>query len=360
MKKVYKTAFIIIFMLVIALNAVTVGAAGENGGNTAIENNERDHSQENCDKVYLGGMPFGIRLFSSELKVIGFSEIATGSGNVCPAFDAGIRENDTIISINSSPVTSIDDIVKACDMSCGKSISIKCRRDGKELDFSVSPVLSKDENAYKSGMWVKDSTAGIGTVTYVVPGTYAFAGLGHCICDTGNTCTAGHSKGIIYDVNITGVRKGAEGAPGELIGEFSDVMTGSLIANTEEGVFGLFSKIPDDAANSGLITVAKSSEIHEGDAYIRCTLGNGSAEFYKVKVENLDLEEGSNKNFVIEVTDNDLLALTGGIVQGMSGSPVVQDGKLIGAVTHVFVNDPSKGYGIFISQMEESMPDILI
>lgn len=315
----------------------------------------RSFAAENVKEVYLGGIPFGIKLYSDELKVVGFSAVDSKNGDVSPAYDAGIRKNDGILAIDGEKVSSVEDIVNACKNSGGGEITIECRRDGKIKSFSFKPALSVSEGQYKTGMWIKDGAAGIGTVTYIIPETRAFAGLGHGICDAVTGKLEKLSGGVVTEVDITDVKKSDEGSPGELVGSFTDKKTGSLVSNTESGVYGILSDIPDEADE--LIEIDDSAK--EGDAYIRCTLGGNITDNYSVTIKNVDNSADTNKNYVIEVTDEKLLERSGGIVQGMSGSPIVQDGKLIGAVTHVFVNDPTKGYGISISEMLKSMPDIL-
>lgn len=309
--------------------------------------------------VYIGGIPFGIKFYSEGITVVGFSEVDTDSKTKSPAYDAGLRENDVIINVNSKLITGVEDFLCITESSKGEPISVDYKRMGKVYSTSFSPVLSKSENKYKTGMWVKDSTAGIGTVTYIMPETKAFAGLGHSICDSKTGEILKMTKGIVTDVEISGVEKGVEGTPGELKGTFSSKKTGTLVSNTPVGIFGIYNSIPSNITENNLIKVADESEIVPGEAKILCTLGKEGSGEYDVNVTSVDFNEASNKNYVIEVTDPDLINLTGGIVQGMSGSPIIQNGKLIGAVTHVFISDPRKGYGISIGNMIRNMPDML-
>ena len=355
-----KTTSKIVTFLILILTAVTftVGASAA-GTDEAVHGyiQYEDSAEASAKEVYLGGIPFGVRLYSGELRVIGFAEIDCADGSASPAYDAGIRENDVILSVNGNEVNTASDLIDACESSDGKEIVIVCKRGSGTLSFSFKPSLSESESKYKTGMWIKDSTAGIGTMTYIVPETNAFAGLGHCICNSRTGEAENVASGTVMEVDITGVEKGAEGEPGELAGSFTQKKIGTLISNTEEGIFGLLSKIPEGIGSDDLIGVEKCGK--EGDAYLKCTLSDNIPEMYKIEITSVERDEETNKNYVIEVTDERLIDQTGGIVQGMSGSPIIQDGKLIGAVTHVFVSDPKKGYGISMENMEKGMPDIL-
>ncbi len=308
-------------------------------------------------EVYAGGIPLGIKLYTGELRVIGFNEIDTADGERCPAYDAGIRENDIILSVNDKKITSASGLMDECDLSDGGKMKIVCKRGDETLSFVINPALSESDNKYKTGMWIKDSTAGIGTLTYIVPETKAFAGLGHAVCNSRTGFKEKPDDGIVTSAVITGVEMGSEGDPGELIGKFDGEKIGTIASNADEGIFGLFTDIPDSIDESDMIPVSEYGE--EGSAYIKCTLSDNIAELYTINITSVDRDESSNKNYVIEVTDDRLLEQTGGIVQGMSGSPIIQDGKLVGAVTHVFVNEPAKGFGISMEKMLDSMPDIL-
>ena len=339
-KAVVAAIFIILIILSVSVSAAGADLAGRS--------------------VYLGGMPFGIKMYTNEITVIGFADVDAAGGPERPAYDAGIRENDKIISVNSKIVKSAADLTRECENCGGNNIIIKCDRDGKTLDFSFTPSLSVSENKYRTGMWIKDSTSGIGTVTYIVPETMSFAGLGHGICNGTTGKLERLVKGDVMSVVINDVKKGAEGAPGELVGTFTDERTGVLVSNTNEGVFGVFGLLPEGADNGDLIKIAGKSDVKEGKAAIRCTLGGNGPEYYDIRLVEIDKTDETNKNFVIEVTDKRLIEKSGGIVQGMSGSPIIQNGRLVGAVTHVFVSDPTKGYGISIAEMDRSMPDILV
>ena len=309
-------------------------------------------------QVYLGGMPFGVKFYTGTLVVSGISEVDGAEGNRLPAKDAGIQENDIILKVNGKEIATAEDVSKAVEESEGKPIVLTCRRGENEFEVSITPVLSKSTNQYRIGIWMKDSTAGIGTVTYIITETGGFGGLGHGICDKdGNLIEI--ERGFVTDISISGINKGAPGAPGELHGFFSSGKTGTVTCNTECGVFGVFSDISDLKETGTLIDIGTREKIHDGAATIRCTLDDNTVEEYAAQITIPENSDTQTKNFTIKITDPSLLEKTGGIVQGMSGSPIIQDGLLVGAVTHVLVSDSAEGYGIYIENMLQEMPDIL-
>lgn len=357
MKKTAKTAAALSALLFILTLNIRITAA--NNYITSDMNSCTVTKSDGEGKVYLGGMPFGVKMYTNELTVVGFTDVETDDGPKRPAYDAGVRENDVILSINSKRVTDVEDIVQACDGSNGAKIELECSRNGEIIHFSFSPSRSSSDNRYKTGMWIKDGISGIGTVTYIVPETGAFAGLGHPICSVGTGEKVNASKSYVTFASITGVEKGNEGDPGELIGSIGSDRAGIVVSNADSGVYGIFSELPEGVKDDDLIETSPVSEVVSGTAMIKCTLNGSEAEYYDINLINVTSEGDSNKDFIIEVTDEELINKTGGIVQGMSGSPIVQNGKLVGAVTHVFVNDPTKGYGISIDEMQKNMPDIL-
>jgi stage IV sporulation protein B len=303
------------------------------------------------DTVIPGGNPFGIKMFTKGVMVVGTSDIDVGGKMANPAKECGIRVGDMILSINDEAVEMNEDLSKIISESGGRAMEVLIRR--KEVEFKVvlTPVLSPLDNSFKAGVWVRDSSAGIGTLTYYDPLTGIFAGLGHGVCDvdTGNLMPL--SKGEAVNVTITGVTKGAAGFPGELRGVFSSQKAmGVLIENSESGVFGSTTVFP---ALHEAVPVALKHEVKEGEAYIYTTINGNQPQKYTILIEKVNLTDAHpTKNMVIRITDEALLAVTGGIVQGMSGSPILQNGYLVGAVTHVFVNDPTRGYGIFAENMQ--------
>ncbi|MBQ9784328.1 MAG: SpoIVB peptidase [Clostridia bacterium] len=301
-----------------------------------------------------GGMPFGVRFVTEGVMVVGFCDVETQNGKVNPAAEAGLRQKDMILAVNGETLSGASDLTDRIEASGGNALKLSCRRGGRSFEVTLKPAYCPAESRYKTGIWVRDSGAGIGTVTFIIPDTGAFAGLGHGICDADTGALIPMKRGTVSDVTISSVVKGAPGAPGELKGYFNAGKTGSLLGNCACGVWGVFSDIPDEAPEP--MPVGLRDDLKEGKAEILCTLDSNKMERYDVKISNISRDATGSKCFTVTVTDPDLIALTGGIVQGMSGSPIIQNGKLIGAVTHVLINDPTRGYGIFLENMLVGMP----
>ena len=304
--------------------------------------------------LYPGGMPFGVKFYTDGVMVVGFCDIDTARGSVNPATRAGLRAKDVILKIDGEEIKGAADMTERIDASQGKAMKLTCRRGGKEFETTLTPVLSASEGKYKTGIWVRDSGAGIGTVTFLFPDSGAFAGLGHGICDADTGALVEMRKGAVSDVTISSVVKGAAGAPGELKGHFNPGRAGALLGNSACGVWGVFSEVPEVSCEP--MPIGLRDDITEGDAYILCTATGDEVQKYDIRISNIKRDATGSKCFTVTVTDPDLLALTGGIVQGMSGSPIIQDGKIVGAVTHVLINDPTTGYGIFLENMLANMP----
>ncbi len=297
-----------------------------------------------------GGVPFGVKLYSEGVLVVGVDSVMCDGKSISPAGDAGIREKDMIISVNGHNVIEAMQVSELVNASGGKAVEVAVKRGEAELVFSVTPVISEEDGKYRTGLWIRDSTAGIGTVTYIDPKYGSFAGLGHGICDVDTGELVPLSRGSVVNVEISGVVKGRSGTPGELKGYFSSGKIGTLFGNRECGVYGIFAQYPAGIEDI-TVPVSLPGEICVGEAEMLCTVDGGGVCPYKVEISHIDHSGRSVKNFVVNVTDPALLEKTGGIVQAMSGSPIIQNGKLVGAVTHVFINDPTKGYGIFIENM---------
>ena len=300
-----------------------------------------------------GGNAFGIKFFTDVILVIGLSDVKTTEGSVSPGRIAGIVPGDIIKAVDGEKIENSEAFVKKIEGLGGKEISLLINRDGTDMEIPIKGVLSQETNTYKMGLWVRDSTAGIGTVTFIDSNSNIFAGLGHGICDTDTGVLMPLGTAAIVDVTITGINKGKVNDPGELKGSFSNLREGFLTANTHVGVFGLYDRLPKDTLPA--IPIGLRGEVVPGEATIICTLNGEKPQEYTIKIVKINKMDSETKNILIRVTDEKLLEQTGGIVQGMSGSPIIQNGKLIGAVTHVLYNDPTKGYGIFIENMLEKL-----
>jgi len=304
------------------------------------------------EQLYLtpGGEPFGIKLFTEGVMVVGLGSVQTANGTERPAEKAGICKGDVILSIDGQPVGSNEGVAAVVAASGGRALQLQLVRGGVQRTLRLVPALSKDGSGWQAGLWVRDSSAGIGTLTYVDPANGFAAGLGHGVTDSDTGQLVPVASGQFVSVRITGTTKGQAGAPGELHGSFADGQKlADLVYNSEQGVYGAVSS---HFWQKAALPVAFRQSVHKGKAKILCTVQGSEPKLYDVEILQLNLSDSAAvKNMVIRVTDKQLLAATGGIVQGMSGSPILQDGCIVGAVTHVFINDPTRGYGIFIENM---------
>lgn len=294
--------------------------------------------------VILGGQPFGVKFYNDGVMVIELEEFFNGSHYVCPAKEGGLQVDDVIKKVNGIEIKTNEDLQETATGCGGKGMSFIIERDGKELCKTVKPQANT-VGTYLLGAWVRDSCAGIGTVTYYNPDDNYFAALGHGICDrdTGAMMPLGEAE--IVGASISSVEKSSTGKAGSLNGYFTDKTLGTVTNNTINGIYGT---IIDNSYLSGdRFEIAEFDEIQTGDAQIITTISGDRPESYDLKITSIRNDNPrNNENFVIKVTDKRLLDECGGIVQGMSGSPIVQNGKLIGAVTHVFLNNPEEGYGV--------------
>ena len=299
--------------------------------------------------VQVCGTPFGVKLFSDGALVVAFSDRYTALGSENPAKAAGLRLGDLIVSAGGREVRSNDDLTAAIRAANGRPLPVVYRRGGAQYTAELVPV--KDEQGdYKAGVWVRDSGAGIGTMSFIDPAHGTFAGLGHSISDADTGADLTLLSGEIVPVTITGCIRGAAGSPGELRGEFSAAPAGTVLANDTAGVYGQYS----GSQTGHSMPVANLQEVIPGDAELWTTVQGTTAQPYKVKIERVTMTGSDpNRNLLIRVTDARLLEATGGIVQGMSGSPIVQNGQLAAVLTHVLVNDPTSGYAIFAATMLE-------
>ncbi|MBQ3000480.1 MAG: SpoIVB peptidase [Oscillospiraceae bacterium] len=287
------------------------------------------------------GAPFGTKLYTKGVIVVQAEEDS-------PAAAAGIRAGDVILSYNNVTVTSNEALAKQVNRCEGGSQTAVVQRNERTQTVQITPA--KTESGWSIGLWVRDSAAGLGTLTYYDPATNTVAGLGHSITDVDTGRTMPIQSGSLVTATVHGVRIGEAGNPGELLGSLNDTTIGTLTANTECGLFGTA-----DYDFSGVsYPIALKDEIEVGEAQILCTVAGTTPKAYTIRITEVRNNLSETRNLCIQVTDPELLAATGGIVQGMSGSPILQNGKLIGAVTHVLLNDPTSGYGIFIENMLEA------
>ena len=295
------------------------------------------------------GTPFGIKMLTDGVIVTDFGAVNSPADCVSPAETAGIKRGDVITSVNGIEVRDSLSLSEAVQNS-GDSCTLEIIRNGEEITLTAIPVKSDEDGEYKLGLWTRDSCAGIGTMTFYDPENNIFGGLGHSVSDISTGMTLPLLDGEITTVTITDVLKGSDGVPGELRGAFiSDQKTGTVEINSEYGVFGYSDTTP---VLKEPIEVAHRDEIKKGKATIYTTVAGMMPQEYDIEIEKIDYGSTSaSRNMTIRITDNELLSLTGGIVQGMSGSPIIQDGRIIGAVTHVLLNDSAMGYGIFIENM---------
>ena len=319
--------------------AVTVSAISDEGVRVSSRIWEllfSKDAQESTEEIYLvpGGGVFGARLKREHLAIEDAGEIK------------GVDSGDLLLKVNGTEVHTAKDVTDAVKSASGKSVTLTLSRSGRQFEVKATPKCIN--NSYSLGITLRDSAAGIGTITYIDPQTGSFGGLGHGICDAESKLPIEIDEGQVTGVILGGVQKGAAGKPGELSGILTDKLLGEVHFNTDSGVFGTLAATPSLPA---AIPIGRSTELHEGEATIISTVKNGKRMEYSVKIFQIEKDTGGTKCFKIKVTDPTLIALTGGIVKGMSGSPIIQNGKLVGAVTHVMINDPTEGYGIFIENM---------
>lgn len=300
--------------------------------------------------VIPAGTPFGIKMFTDGVMVVGMSDLDISGRAVNPAKTAGIKTGDIITAIDGKRVNYNEDVGEIIENSSGRSVRVDFSRNGEKKQTMLTAVKSPVDGSFRAGMWVRDSSAGIGTMTFYDPQSGRFGGLGHAICDVDTGEMMPLSSGEAVEVTITGVSRGSSGFPGELRGVFASGQTiGELTVNDKTGIYGSCCYAP--AANKPVKTATRS-EVHTGNATIYTTVSGSRPQAFDIRIERVAATDANpTKNMIIRITDPKLIELTGGIVQGMSGSPILQDGKLVGAVTHVFVNDPTRGYGIFIENM---------
>lgn len=305
-----------------------------------------------ADSLVPIGRAAGIKLHADGVMIASVDPVTTSVGQVSPAETAGLQPGDIILTVNEKPVDTNNELQEEVANSEGKEIALNVRREEKMIACKVSPV--QDTNGkYRLGVMIRDGMAGIGTITYVDPDTGAYGSLGHGICDGESGVLVPLADGSLMEASVANVHRGQAGEPGALQGEFNlQEDMGTVEKNTDTGIFGV---LTDDSyyKNGQQMPIASSSEVKTGPCEIWSNVEGETVQHYKAEITKTCKEKGDGV-LMLHVTDPVLLEKTGGIVQGMSGSPIIQDGKFIGAVTHVLVNDPTRGYGILIENMLEA------
>ncbi|WP_298841100.1 SpoIVB peptidase [Clostridium sp.] len=307
--------------------------------------------------VYPGGQPIGVKLNTKGVLVVALSDIDGVNGKIqSPAATAGVEIGDSIIKINNIVINHAEDVSRFINKGKNTELTLKIQRrnNTKFFDIKVKPTTDSADGKQKIGLWVRDSTAGVGTLTFYDSKNNKFAALGHPITDSDTGTILSVNNGVIISSNIVSIKKGTRGTPGELRGIFIDEnkIKGQLINNTECGIFGNGTKSLINNKFNKPMKVGLRDEIEEGDAQILTTVNGNEPELFKIKIQKLlPQDKAGSKSMIIKITDPRLLEKTGGIVQGMSGSPIIQNNKIVGAVTHVLINKPDVGYGIYIEWM---------
>jgi len=306
------------------------------------------------------GNAIGMKLYTKGVLVVGMSQIETDKNEKKKPYEnSGIEQGDTILEINNNIVGNTEELIKEVENSKGNTINIKYLRDDKTMQTDITPVKSK--NTYKIGLWVRDAAAGVGTLTFYEPSTNLFMALGHGISDIDTEEIVNIANGELVTANIVSITKGRKGYPGEIRGTIDEGKTiGTIYKNTNFGVYGMVkNKNYLEADLTQEMEVAPRNEIKEGKAQIICQLENSTKKKYDIEIEKVYINNNqNNKSMLIKITDKELLEKTGGIIQGMSGAPIIQEGKFVGAVTNVLVNDPTQGYGVFADIMIKEMRSI--
>lgn len=302
-------------------------------------------------KVMVSGEVFGIKLYTDGVIVVGIQEVQTDSGKKSPSGSAGIEVGDIIVAIDGENVYTSDQVQSILGANNGGSFEVKIKRGERYRDYTVTPVYCEREGCYKAGMWVRDSTAGIGTITFYNKQSGIFAALGHQINDIDTKEIMPMLDGEAVKATVSKIEKSTRGTTGSLECDFTNQTLGKLLSNTDCGIYGAYAEISECAKE---YPVAAIQEVKKGKATLISTVEKGQPKKYEIEINHIGFNENNReKNMIVKVTDKDLIDKTGGIVQGMSGSPIIQNGKLVGALTHVIVGNPQKGYAVFAQTMAE-------
>ena len=309
--------------------------------------------QSKPKKVSVSGESFGIKLYTDGVIIVGIRDVETDKGKCNPAKEAGLEKGDIIIEINGKKVYSADSVTDILNDNNGKDYKITVKRNGNYKEFLLKPAYSSIQGCYKVGLWVRDSTAGVGTITYYDKSNNTVSSLGHPITDVDTNEIMPILDGEAVRATVTKIYKSKAGEAGSLCCEFTNDIIGTLKKNCQSGIYG---KYTCTLKNTYEYEVASPNEIVRGPVQILCTIDSGKAKFYNAQISRISYRENKKgKNMVVKITDERLLEKTGGIVQGMSGSPIIQNGKLVGALTHVIVDSPEKGYAIFAQDMVDEL-----
>lgn len=305
-----------------------------------------------------GGMPIGIYMETDGVMVLGTDEIKSSDGSSTSPAKHLVKDGDYIVGIDEEEVENKQELIEVMQNLSKKTVILHLRRKMEYINVKIHPAKD-EEGKYKLGIWVRDNVQGLGTITFLNANS-EFGALGHGIHDVDTSELLEISEGTLYETSIQNIKKGQNGCPGGMEGiivyNHYNVL-GSITSNTETGIYGKIDRVDKVFKNQEAYPAASKEEIKTGKAYIRCAV-SGEVKDYEIQITKIDLHPGEvNKGIEIRVTDEELLRITGGIVQGMSGSPILQDGKIVGAVTHVFVQDSTKGYGIFIENMLENLDE---
>lgn len=298
-------------------------------------------------KIVLGGEAVGIKLLATGVLVMGIDRE-----------DTNLQVGDVILKVNEQKIESNVELLSYAKASQGKELTLQVSRKEEIFSTNILPIKDEISGEYKLGLWVKDSSAGVGTITFYDKNSSRFVALGHGVTETKENYILPINSGGITYTNIYSIKKGIAKVPGELKGTITNNVIGNIHLNTERGIYGNLIDITMMKEKEE-IEVLPKTHIEEGDASIYCTLDDNKVKEYQINIQKVLLNSDGNKNMIIQITDEELLNKTGGIVQGMSGSPIVQNGKLIGAVTHVFLNDPTRGYGVFAENLINEMGELV-
>ncbi|MCQ2564908.1 MAG: SpoIVB peptidase [Clostridia bacterium] len=312
----------------------------------------------NNSSVYVGGETVGFNLFSEGVICVGSNPIVTADGVVEPIKESKIEEGDAITHIEGIEIKSIEDVDRIINLPnyAGKELQVTLKHNGEEISVYVLPKFDLFSQKYKLGMWVRNNASGVGTLTYVKQNNFRFGAVGHPIVDASLGENFNVETGNIYRCKLLGIKKGEKNNPGEIRSSInlSDDSLGRADTNCKYGVYG-------NILNKSIINAERTANlggrlsVKLGDAKIYCNLDDEGVKAYDIKIIKANKQStADDKSMIIKVTDKELLEKTGGIIQGMSGSPIVQNGKLVGAVTHVFVNDPTRGYGVYVDWMVDN------